>query len=286
MNSLTLSKIEVQRLKEYIESSHLERKPVTNQYEILRVKDRNVNLILYSTGKLVFNESSKTLDVLNSILEREEGFDYFLGSDETGKGEWYGPLVVVVTALTPEEIIKLRILGVKDSKTMKTPKITETALNIREIGIPYESIVLEPTSYNRLYREFKSEGKSLNDLMAWAHSKIIQKLLGRLEFNQAQVIIDKFDQKKTEKRLGNYDESRVKVIQKTGAETETPVAAASIIAKSLFEKAVHELNEKYDLDLKNSGPEEINPEILPYVAKAHFKNVKSLLGGRSGLNGK
>jgi ribonuclease HIII len=278
MNSLTLSKIEVQRLKEYIESSHLERKPVTNQYEILRVKDRNVNLILYSTGKLVFNESSKTLDVLNSILEREEGFDYFLGSDETGKGEWYGPLVVVVTALTPEEIIKLRILGVKDSKTMKTPKITETALNIREIGIPYESIVLEPTSYNRLYREFKSEGKSLNDLMAWAHSKIIQKLLGRLEFNQAQVIIDKFDQKKTEKRLGNYDESRVKVIQKTGAETETPVAAASIIAKSLFEKAVHELNEKYDLDLKNSGPEEINPEILPYVAKAHFKNVKSLLG--------
>mgnify|MGYP002407077478 FL=1 len=265
-------------MKEYIESSHLERKPVTNQYEILRVKDRNVNLILYSTGKLVFNESSKTLDVLNSILEREEGFDYFLGSDETGKGEWYGPLVVVVTALTPEEIIKLRILGVKDSKTMKTPKITETALNIREIGIPYESIVLEPTSYNRLYREFKSEGKSLNDLMAWAHSKIIQKLLGRLEFNQAQVIIDKFDQKKTEKRLGNYDESRVKVIQKTGAETETPVAAASIIAKSLFEKAVHELNEKYDLDLKNSGPEEINPEILPYVAKAHFKNVKSLLG--------
>jgi ribonuclease HIII len=75
-------------------------------------------------------------------------------------------------------------------------------------------------------------------------------------------------------------------IQKTGAETETPVAAASIIAKSLFEKAVDELNEKYDLDLKNSGPEEINPEILPYVAKAHFKNVKSLLGGRSGLNGK
>jgi len=69
---LTLSKIEVQRLKEYIESSHLERKPVTNQYEILRVKDRNVNLILYSTGKLVFNESSKTLDVLNSILERRK----------------------------------------------------------------------------------------------------------------------------------------------------------------------------------------------------------------------
>ncbi len=278
MNSLTLSDGEIGRLKECISYKNLKNVPVTNEYEILRVKDQNVNLILYSSGKLVFNESSKTLDILNSILEMEEGYDYFLGSDETGKGEWYGPLVVVVTALTPEEIIKLRILGVKDSKTMKTSRIIETALNIMEMGIPYESIVLGPVSYNKLYREFESEGKSLNDLMAWAHSKIINELLGRLEFNQAQVIIDKFDQKKTDNRLGRYDESRVKVIQKTGAETETPVAAASIIAKSLFEKAVDELNEKYDLDLKNMSPEEIDPEILPYVAKAHFKNVKSLWG--------
>ncbi len=276
MNSLTLSENEINRLEEFISLKDLKTVPVTNEYELLRVKDGKIHLILYSTGKLVFNQSDETLDVLNSILLQEEGFDYFLGSDETGKGEWYGPLVVVVTALTREEVIKLRIAGVKDSKTMKTPKIIETADKISEMRIPCESIVLNPESYNKLYREFKGEGKSLNDLMAWAHSKVIHDLLGRLEFNQAQVVIDKFDQKKTEKRLGRFDENRAKIIQKTGAETETPVAAASIMAKYLFEKAVNGLNKKYGLDLKNMSPEEINPEILPYVAKIHFKNVKSL----------
>lgn len=275
MNSLILSENEIDRLKEFISRNNIKNVPVTNEYELLRIKDHNVNLILYSTGKLVFNESNETLDILNPILMREEGFDYFLGSDETGKGEWYGPLVVVVTALTPEEIVKLRILGVKDSKTMKTTKIIETARKVMGMEIPYRSILLNPASYNKLYLEFENEGKSLNDLMAWAHSRIIHELLGKLEYNQAQVVIDRFDQKRTENRLGEFDENRVKVIQKTGAETETPVAAASIIAKYLFEREVHGLNEKYELDLKNMSPGEINPEILPYVAKIHFKNVKA-----------
>ena len=275
INSLTLSETEINRLKELILQKHLKNVPLTNKYELLRVKDQNINLILYSTRKLVFNLSDETTNILNTILKKEEGFDYLLGSDETGKGEWYGPLVVVVTALTPEEIIKLRILGVKDSKTMKTPKIIETAKKIME-KIPYQSLILKPTTYNRLYLEFENEGKSLNDLMAWSHSRIINQLLERLRFKKARVVIDRFDQKKTENRLGILDE-RIKVIQKPRAETETPVAAASIIAKYLFEKEIQELNRKYEIDLKNMNPDEINPEIISDVAKLHFKNVKNLI---------
>lgn len=274
MNSLTLHGDEVARLRQYISNHNLREAPTTNKYELLRVKDRKVNLILYSTGKLVFNESDETLQVLNSILSLEEGYDYFLGSDETGKGEWYGPLVVVVTALKPEEIVELRILGVKDSKTMKTHRIMETAQKILGLNIPYESIVLNPGSYNKLYHEFEGEGKGLNDLMAWAHSRVIHDMLKKLEFKRAQVVIDRFDQNKTENRLGKFDENQVKVIQKTGGESETPVAAASIIAKYLFEREVTRLNQKYGLNLKNMAPGDINLEILGDVAKLHFKNVR------------
>lgn len=277
MNSLTLSKTEVRRLEEYIESSNLNRTPLTNEYEVLRVKDHKINLILYSSGKLVFNKTRETLEVLKSILTMEMGYDYFLGSDETGKGEWYGPLVVVVTALTPEEVMQLRLLGVKDSKTMKMSRIMETAEQIMEQKILYESIVLNPESYNKLFQEFESEGKSLNDLMAWAHSRAIRQQLERLEYGRVEVIVDKFDQKKLENRLKGLDSSKVKVIQKTGGESETPVAAASIIAKYLFEEAIRHLNKEYKLDLKNMSPVDINPEILTYVAKTHFKNVKNLI---------
>lgn len=274
MNSLTLSECEKQRLEEYIVSSKIETAQVTSKYELLRVKDQGVNLILYSSGKLVFNETSKTLEILKHILNMEEGFDYFLGSDETGKGEWYGPLVVVVTALTPEEIVEMRLLGVKDSKTMKTPSIIKTAENIMEQEIPYQSIVLNPASYNKLYREFEAEGKTLNDLMAWAHSRAIRELLDRLEYKQVEVVVDKFDQKKLEGRLQGLDQNKVKVIQKTGGESRTPVAAASIIAKYLFEREVDRLNQEYGLDLKDITPEEVDPEVMGDVAKVHFKNVK------------
>lgn len=277
MNSLTLSEVEVQRLKEHLDSHGIETAQVTNKYEELRVKDQNVNIILYTSGKLVYKETRETRDILKSILTLEEGYDYFLGSDETGKGEWYGPLVVVVAALTGEEILKLRLMGVRDSKSMKTTRIMETAVEIMEEEIPYHSIILNPASYNKLYSEFEGEGKTLNDLMAWAHSRAIRELLGRLEFEKAEVVVDKFDQKKLESRLEGLDKGRVKVIQKTRGESETPVAAASIIAKYLFEREVIRLDDEYDLDLKNMKPEEVDPGILRDVAKVHFKNVKGII---------
>lgn len=263
-------------LKEHLDSHGIETAKVTNKYEELRVKDQNVNIILYTSGKLVYKETRETLDILKSILTLEEGYDYFLGSDETGKGEWYGPLVVVVAALTGEEILKLRLMGVRDSKSMKTTRIMETAVEIMEEEIPYHSIILNPASYNKLYSEFEWEGKTLNDLMAWTHSRAIRELLGRLEFEKAEVVVDKFDQKKLESRLAGLDKGRVKVIQKTRGESETPVAAASIIAKYLFEREVIRLNDEYDLDLKNMKPEEVDPAILWDVAKVHFKNVKGI----------
>ena len=276
-NSLILSGKEMENLKAVINEISLNKYPITNKYELLRVKDQNINLILYNTGKLVFNENPETLDILNSILERQTGYDYFLGSDETGKGEWYGPLVVVVTALKPEEIIKLRLMGVKDSKTIKTAKIIEIARQILETEITYNSIILNPQTFNKLCTEFKMEGKNLNDLMAWAHSRVIGDILKRIEFNQAKIVIDRFDREKTEKRLKKLEDSRINVIQKTKGESEIPVAAASIIAKYLFEMEVDKLNRRYELKLKNSSPEEINPEILQDVAKEHFKNVKNYL---------
>ncbi len=277
MNSLILSDQEIANLKKQIKQLNLKSIPPTNEYELLRIKEDKLHLVLYNTGKLVFNERSETLKILNSILQRATGYDYFLGSDETGKGEWYGPLVVVATALKPEEIIKLRLAGVKDSKTIKAAKIKEIAKNILEMDFTRESIILNPNTYNRLYSNFKNEAKSLNDIMAWAHSKVLQDIIKKVEFNQAKIVIDRFDFRKTEYRLRNLDRNRLDIIQKKGGESETPVATASIIAKYLFEREVDKLNDKFKIDLRRTDPAEIKPGLLPDVAKLHFKNVHALL---------
>ena len=111
---------------------------------------------------------------------------------------------MVATALTPNEILQLRKLGVMDSKDIKKPKLLKLAKKIIEMDFIHYSIVLTPKTYNKRYNEFNNENKSLNDLMAWAHAKVIQQLLDRIKFTNAKLVIDQFDFKKMEYRLEKY----------------------------------------------------------------------------------
>ena len=277
--SLMIDVSELEKLKEHILKTGLKREQPTNEYELLRIKDGDVGIIVYKSGKVVHNGTNASLQVLHSILKKELKHDYVLGSDETGKGEWYGPLVVVATALTPDEIVEMRKLGVRDSKTIPKTQLMELAKRIRDMKFLRESRILPPDTYNDLYATFRKEGKSLNDMLAWAHAEAIKDLLEKLEHRRIRVVIDKFDVKKTESRLrGEMRERKIKddnieVIQKSKGENEIPVATASIIAKYIFETKVDELNRKYGVDLRKTTPEDIDPKILPRVAKLHFKNV-------------
>jgi ribonuclease HIII len=275
--SLLLEKDEIERMKCLIEEKNLKKANLTNKYELLRVKDKDLNIVLYSSGKLVHNGTDGSIKFVDAILRKEENYDYILGSDEAGKGEWFGPLVVVATALKPDDILELRKLGVMDSKDIKKPKLLKLAEKIIKMDFLRYSVIILPKTYNTRYNEFNRENKNLNDLMAWAHSKVIQELLDLINYKNAKVVIDKFDFKKTEYRLEKIDKTNLEIIQKTGGESETSVAAASIIAKYLFEQEVDKLDKKYGLKLRDSNPGDIDPELLPKVAKIHFKNVEKYL---------
>lgn len=266
-------------MKDYVNKEKLRKIKVKSRYEILRVddKDKDVMIIAYTTGMIVHNDTDASRKVIQNIMEVEKGYDCLLGTDEAGKGEWYGPLVVECVALTPGDIRRFRELGVRDSKKINKKSLLEIGKELTELKFIRKPLILMPETYNRKYEEFKNEGKTLNDMMAWAHSRAIKDLLSELEFERAKVIIDKFDVKRTEFRLGDLRMNGLEIVQKTGAESEVPVATASIIAKFVFEKNIDELNEKFDIDLRSAQPEEIPPDILPFVAKLHFKNVKKAM---------
>jgi len=275
--SLTISDKELQKLKGYILKTSLKRVTPTSEYELLRIKDGKVMIVVYKSGKIVHNESEESQKVINEILKKEDKYDFLLGSDETGKGEWFGPLVVTATALTPEDLIELRKLGVRDSKTIKKAELMKLAEQLFKMDFPRFTITLQPEKYNQMYADFEKEGKSLNDMLAWAHSAVIKSMLKYVKAKNAKVVIDKFDFEKTEFRLETVDRTNVEIIQKSKGESEIPVAAASIIAKYTFESQVDKLNEKYGIDLRKAQPKDIDKSVLPFVAKLHFKNVNGSL---------
>ena len=277
MGSLAISNDELENLKGIIREEKLNCESVKNSYELLRIKENDIVIIVYRSGNLVYNDSDASKQIVNSILIKDFEYDFILGSDETGKGEWFGPLVVVATALTPDEIVDLRMLSVQDSKKIKKSQLLKLGKKLKNMDFQRYSVILNPRSYNKLYSKLQREGKSLNDMMAWAHSVVIKELIEKIEFKKVKVVIDKFDFEKTEYRLENVDKRNLEIIQKSGGESEIPVAAASIIAKYLFELEVDKLNEKYQIDLRKVKPKDVSLDVLPTVAKVHFKNIKNIL---------
>lgn len=272
--SISISMKELQNLKEYILKTGLKRAPPSNDYELLRIEDGNISIIVYKSGKLVFNDSPESKKLLSYVLEKEVEYDYILGTDEVGKGEWYGPLVVVCAALTPSEMAKFREMGVRDSKSIKLPILMHLAERIVKNKITWKPLMISPQTFNQKFAEFKRENKTLNELLAWAHSAAIRDMLDLITFRKAKVLIDKFDVEKTYRRLYGLDESRLTILQ-TSKETEVAVNVASILAKYVFEKEVDKLDNFYNIDLRKATPSKIDPQILPQVAKIHFKNVRA-----------
>lgn len=280
--SVSIDVDELARLRNYILSHDLKKVPTTNVYELLRIKDEEINIVVYKSGKLVHNNSLASRKIVDFILKREREFAYLLGSDEVGKGEWYGPLVTTCVALRPKDTLDFRKVGVRDSKLVGKNQIPRLAGEILKTDIIHKSVVLMPEIYNKRYVEFKREGKSLNDFLAWSHVTAIRGVLAYLPPTSAKIriIIDKFDVEKTDLRLARANlkqRKNMEIIQSSKGDMEIPISVASIIAKHTFEERVAQLNKQFNLDLRTISPERIDPKMLPLVAKTHFRNISKLL---------
>jgi ribonuclease HIII len=159
-----------------------------------------------------------------------------IGTDEAGKGDYFGPLVSAGVFVDPRSAALLRELGVRDSKTLTDKAVRRLAEDIRH-AVPKRNRVtrVRPATYNKLYREMRAEGKNLNTLLAWAHARTIEDLLSAglvPEF----AVVDKFaDARYIERKiLADTRRSGMPILQFTKAEADVAVAAASILARDGF----------------------------------------------------
>jgi ribonuclease HIII len=105
----------------------------------------------------------------------------WIGTDEAGKGDYFGPLVSAAVYVDDSIASHLQHLGVRDSKKLSDRKVRELAAAIRnQVGTRVLRVVpLVPSAYNRVQAQFVKEGKTLTTLLAWAHARAIGDLLKR-----------------------------------------------------------------------------------------------------------
>ena len=221
-------------------------------------------------------------------FEALEGFESgWIGTDESGKGDVFGPLVVAAVAVNPAIVAELERIGVKDCKQLSDKKVAEFAGKIRQIAQGrYQELILLPNRYNSLYATLKKEGKNLNHLMGWAHARVIEDTLAIAPCNFA--IADKFaDVRLIENRLMARGRTVV-LIQKTHAENNIAVAAASVLARDSFLRGLAGLSQKYGVDFPKGAGTPVaaairqflaqqGKELLPEVGKVHFRTFEGVL---------
>lgn len=202
-----------------------------------------------------------------------------IGSDESGKGDYFGPLVVAAVRLEPELAAKLEGGEVRDCKLMSDDSVMRVGAALRA-NVPHAIARLDPTAYNAEHARVRN----LNPMLAALHAQAI----AELATPGVYVVVDQFA--KAPVLVRALDGLDVRLEQRPRGEEVLAVAAASVIAREQFLAALRELSDEFAIDLaKGAGPPADNAarrfvalhgqEKLGRVAKLHFKNTTKLFGG-------
>lgn len=268
-------------------------------YARFRAKGDGVVATLYDSGKLVVQGASPETFVERWLADApppvagptakpaaaarvttHDVHETTTGSDECGKGDYFGPLVVAAVRLTTEEADALAGSNVRDSKMLGDEQCLRLGGALRA-KYAHAIAKLDPPAYNATY----TRPGQLNDILADLHVQAITQLAKQGE----RVLVDQFaNAKLLERKLASLG---VRLEQRTRAESNAAVAAASIIAREEFLRSLKELSEEAGVDLHKGAGDPVDRsarafvalhgvERLRNVAKLHFKNTQKLAAFR------
>jgi ribonuclease HIII len=294
----TLNDDQASILAAYLKEHHFKARDVP--YARFAAEKENVNLVFYESGKLVV-QGKGTQDFVEFVLEPEVlkqarlGYEAILnpdllvprfGIDESGKGDFFGPLCVAGVYVN-ESVVKAWLnSGIRDSKNISSDKrISELAKTIRETpGCVTTVVPIGNEAYNRLYASMRS----VNKLLAWGHARVIENLMGqrhRMDPLPVRAISDQFASSKETVSGALMTLGReIELLQRHRAEEDLAVAAASILARDEFVTRLTRLEKQFTMKLPKGASAAVDTAAkefvanhgaanLPRVAKMHFRTA-------------
>jgi ribonuclease HIII len=235
-------------------------------------------------------------------MDTIHNWNAWIGTDEAGKGDYFGPLVVAGVYVDAECCEALSAFGIVDGKKLSNRRVRHLAELMRSC---YEQhiVVVEkmPTAYNPLYDALRRRGRNLNHLLASLHAEAIHTLSDRVgakcalvdKFSKNDLITQELIQRTNDEPHPQHGTSSpfssglskrtslgMEIIQVPKAERDIAVAAASIIARDAFLSGIETLSEKYKIRLPRGAYQVVEAgrefvtlhgsEALGDVAKLHF----------------
>lgn len=278
---------QAKELEVYLRENQFE--PRTVPYAQFAGTRPDVNVVFYQSGKLVV-QGKGTQEFVEFILEplilkeaklgyetklNPELLDPRIGVDESGKGDFFGPLCVAGVYVNEQVLAAWKDAGVRDSKAIGSDrKIAEIAKIIRNTpGCVYTAVPIGNEAYNRLYAKMGS----VNTLLAWGHARVIENLLGQAQkMNPPPVraISDQFAHSKEVTARAMMALGRdLELVQRHKAEEDLAVAAASILARDEFVSRLQRLGKEYGVHLPKGASKEVEAAAKEFIEKHGSQNL-------------
>ena len=236
-------------------------------------------------GKAVAQQVAALLRPEPALPEEELALSRWAGTDEAGKGDYFGPLVtcgVVLDTDLAEEIVGM---GAMDSKRLAGGRIESLARTLRRVlGDRAATVVVGPQRYNQLYDQMRARGQKLNHLLAWCHGRVVKDLAERRHPFDA-VVVDRFASRSLIQRS---IPAGIELIARPRAEDNPAVAAASILARDTYVRRLQRLSDEIGFKLTpGAGPpvirtgkkvvERHGSDALGRIGKLHFRTTETIL---------
>ena len=251
-------------------------------------KDK-LNVVFYESGKLVV-QGKGTQEFIEFVLEPEIlkqarlGYEAVLnpdlllprlGVDESGKGDFFGPLCVAGVYVNEAVVKSWQDAGIRDSKNISTDRrIAELADVIRKSpGCVTTVVPIGNEAYNRLYAKMRS----VNTLLAWGHARVIENLMSqrhRMAPPPVRAISDQFaSNKETVSKALMSLGREIELVQRHRAEADLAVAAASILARHEFVTRLAKLAKEFGMELPRGASAAVDAAAKEFVAKHGAENL-------------
>src|SRR5437879_12465938 len=147
----------------------------------------------------------------------------WIGIDESGKGDYFGPLVVAAVNVTRRAAADLDALNVRDSKKISDGMSKTLAVDIRVL-CKHSIVAIGPERYNELYKKIRN----LNHLLAWGHAKVLENLLEQVP-NCERAIADQFGDERLILNAVQEKGRKMRLEHRHKGEEDHAVGAASIL---------------------------------------------------------
>ncbi len=301
MNTYTskFNSSEFNKVKAYFESIGAEFSE--QQYTAFRAKTPQGIAILYNSGKFLIQGSDvstlvkdftmalnqqqpnqqKLISLPTEQNQTPQEIPYpHIGVDESGKGDFFGPLVIAGVLATDTSSKKFIEAGIKDSKKLTDEKILKLAGFIKANAV-HSIVVIGNEKYNELYSKFNN----LNKLLAWGHARVIENILEKQPCSYA--LSDKFGNDSLIKNALIDKGKNITLEQRVRGEEDIAVAAASVLARAEYVNRMQTLSHRYEIELPKGASDKVlqtakkysqmyGKDKLKVVAKTHFKTYNQV----------